>query len=69
MRRAMALVLTAVCLSILPGCSSGPISNCYYQEVDDFNDYVSDNIHFDNWYYWYCRDCGCRKWVPFGNCY
>ncbi len=69
MRHVLALIFATILLTAISGCSSGPISNAYYQSVDDFNDHVSDTVHFDDVYYWYCRDCGCRKLVPFGNCY
>ena len=69
MRHILALAFVALFLGALPGCSSGPLSNAYYQEVDDFNDHVNDTIHFDHVYYWYCQECGCRDHMPFGNCY
>ncbi len=67
MRRTWMLMLGVLLLSLPTGCRNGPISNAYYQTVDDINDHPK--IYFDDVYYWYCRDCGCRKLVPFGNCY
>ncbi len=66
MCRAWVLMLGIAVVGLLPGCSSGPISNAYYQAVDDINDH---HVYFDDVYYWYCRDCGCREHIPFGNCY
>jgi len=66
MRSLWALLMAIGLMSTLSGCSYGPMSNCYYQKVDDINDH---QIYFDEVYYWYCRDCECRKFVPFGNCY
>lgn len=66
MRRIWTFILGTALFVILPGCSSGPLSNAYYQAVDDVNDH---DCYLDNVYYWYCQECGCREHVPFGNCY